>query len=61
MSATHKKAAMLEQWLVNHRACYPAPSFAFTDDNLFAHASCSCGEDFEMTVVVDVVPKVIRK
>ena len=61
MVATLRKAAALEQWLVNHRACYPAPALEFSDDATFERGRCSCGEVLELTVIISVVPKVIVK
>lgn len=60
-SATLRKAAALEQWLVNHRHCDPRPALEFSDDATFERGNCSCGEVFECTVIIDVVPKVYRK
>ncbi len=61
MAATFKKARVLEQWLVNHRACYPAPALSFSDDNTFEVGNCSCGSMLELTVIVDVVIKEFKK
>lgn len=60
-SATLRKAAALEQWLVNHRACYPGPAVEFSDDQCFETGRCSCGEEMEITVVIDVIPRVKAK
>jgi hypothetical protein len=57
MGATFKKARVLEQWLVTHRACYPAPALEFSDDNAYETGRCSCGSILELTVVIDLVVK----
>ena len=61
MSACFRKVAVLEQWLVNHRHCYPGPALEFADDNAFETGRCSCGEELELTVIIDVVPKIKAK
>lgn len=61
LRATFRKAAVLEQWLVNHRHCDPAPQLQFADDSAFETGNCSCGERLELTVLIDVVPKVTPK
>lgn len=60
-TATLRKAACLEQWLVNHKNCYPGPRVAFADDNMFTDAACTCGETLELTVIIDVVPRITTK
>ena len=57
--ATLRKASILEQWLVNHRMHYPLPAIEISNDQLFERGRCSCGETLELTVLVNVVPKVI--
>lgn len=57
MAATFKKARVLEQWLIAHRVCYPAPALEFSDDNTFETGHCSCGSVLELTVVIDIVIK----
>jgi hypothetical protein len=59
--ASLKKAALLEQWLVNHRMCDPGPHLAFSDDQLFEHGKCSCGEEIEIAVNVHVSSRVKPK
>jgi len=54
MSAVFRKAAALEQWLVNHRHCDPAPRLRFIDDNSTNFASCSCGASLQVTVVIGI-------
>jgi len=61
LRATLRKAAALEQWLTNHRMCYPGAFVEIPDDNLCVTGRCPCGEEIEITVVIDVVPKVKKK
>ena len=61
-SAVLKKAALMEQWMVQHAECYPGPSVEFqTDKYNVTTAHCSCGESFEVATVVSTLSRVIKK
>ena len=57
MSAALKKAAALEQWLHNHRACGGPIAVDHSDDSCHVHVACACGALLDLTVVIDVIAR----
>lgn len=52
-AAVHRRAALLEQWLVEHHDCWPGPSVASPfAEPLVRHAKCSCGAELEVTLLI---------
>jgi len=56
-----KRAAVMEQWLVNHSDHYPGPRLGISRDYLTAMSHCTCGESFEVTLNINITTKVMPK
>ena len=54
-AAQLKRAALLEQWLVQHMEHYPGPRLENMVDSTIQRGVCSCGTAVELTIVTTVV------
>jgi hypothetical protein len=60
-SVQAKRAAINEQFLFQHREHVPAPVMElFTEDALRTRIHCGCGDSFETTVTISILPEVIK-
>jgi len=60
-ATTLRKAAAMEQWLMQHRMHYPGPAMELATDNVQSLARCSCGASYELTVVVALSARALAK
>lgn len=69
--ALYKRAAIMEQWLANHKEHYPGPSIEVynvdrydrihNDGMLWQVGRCSCGESIETTIIPSLTSVVTKK
>lgn len=54
-SALYKRAALMEQWLVQHKEHYPGPKISEYVESLGRQrGACSCGSDLELNLLISV-------
>ena len=54
-SVVARRAMLVEQFLMEHKECWPLPAVAYAKDHNLADAKCSCGAQLEVVILTKLV------